>query len=125
VSEESVSSLIGSPPVSGIERRRSQRVMIQMAVTIHLTAPGKASALKAHTLDVNAHGALLLSPQSFPIGGHFTLENNQTRERQLCRVARAPQAAAEGFQVAVEFEKPSPNFWQISFPPPTWKPLEG
>jgi hypothetical protein len=124
VSEESVSSLIGSPPVSGIERRRSQRVMIRMAVTIHLTAPGKATAWKAHTLDVNAHGALLVSPQSFPIGAHFTLENNQTRERQLCRVVRVPQATAEGFQVAVEFEKPAPNFWRISFPPPNWKPLE-
>jgi PilZ domain len=125
VSEESASSLIGSTAVSGIERRRSQRVVIRMAVTIHLTAPGKASALKAHTLDVNAHGALLLSPHSFTIGAHFTLENNQTKERQLCRVARAPQATAEGYQVAVEFEKPSPNFWRISFPPPNWKPLEG
>ena len=108
-----------------IDRRRSQRVVIRIGVTIHLTVPGKDTALRAFTLDVNAHGALLASPMNFPRGSHFVVENNQTRERQLCRVTRAPQTTPAGFHVAVEFEKGSPNFWKISFPPPDWKPVEG
>jgi PilZ domain-containing protein len=106
------------------ERRRSQRVTLRVSVTIHLTAVGKATAIRSFTIDVNVHGALLVSPQSFPAGTHFMLENDRTRERMMCRVVRMPKSMPEGFHIPVEFEKSAPNFWKISFPPPDWKPLE-
>lgn len=107
------------------ERRRSQRVALRVSVTIHLTAVGKATAIRGFTADVNVHGALLVSPRSFTAGTHFMIENDLTRERMLCRVVRMPKSMPDGFHIAVEFEKSAPNFWKISFPPPDWKPLEG
>lgn len=114
----------GHPVLKGEERRRSQRVVLRVAVTIVLTVPGKATTIPASTADVNVHGALLISPQSFPAGTHFLLENNMTKEHILCRVVRMPKSIQDGFHIAVEFDKPAPNFWKISFPPADWKPVE-
>ncbi len=101
----------------GAERRRSQRVFLRVAVTLHLAAPGQQATIRAHTMEVNDHGAMLISPQGFPAGTTLELENDRTRQRQRCRVVRAPREDKEGFQVPVEFEKPALGFWQISFPP--------
>ena len=97
--------------------------MIRIGVTIHINSLGKISTLRAMTVSVNDHGALVISPQQFPAGAHFTVENNNTRERILCRVTRLPQSTSDGFHVPVEFEKPAPNFWRIAFPPRDWKPV--
>lgn len=105
----------------GEDRRRSQRVMIRIAVTLHFTAQGKPIALDAFTANVSDHGALLVSPQNFAAGTRFVLEHKITRERQNCRVTRAPQKIGENFHVPVEFEAAATDFWKIAFPPADWK----
>ena len=106
---------------SGINRRRSRRVMIRIGVILHLTVQGKATALPVFTANVNVHGALLVCPQNFAAGAQLVLEHKMTREKQHCRVTRPSQKAGDDFHVAVEFEKAAPNFWGIAFPPPDWK----
>lgn len=126
VSQHPGATLSKGQPMPRDERRRSQRVMIRISVTIHLMSPGsKASTLRAVTGNVSDHGAMIISSQSFSVGAHFMLENDRTRERILCRVTRTSQSAPDGYQIPVEFEKPAPKFWQIAFPPHDWKPLEG
>lgn len=114
----------GEAPRSGEDRRRSQRVLLRVAVTIHATVQGKPVHVPAFTVSVNDHGALLLCPQMFPAGGKFDLENDRTGEVQPCRVTRPPADTGDGYHVPVEFEKAAPNFWRISFPPPDWRPPE-
>ncbi len=108
----------------GIDRRRTQRVMIRIGVTLYSIIEGKKQHMKVFTSDVNVHGALLLCPQAFALGAKFEMEHNVTREMQVCRVVRPSKAFGGEFLVPVQFEKPAPDFWKISFPPVDWKPFE-
>lgn len=104
------------------DRRRSQRVMIRVGVTLHAPVKGEEeSSIKAYTQDVNAQGAMLISPENFAVNAQLEVEHNGTRERQGCHVTRAARSSPEGFYVPVEFDTPSPGFWQVAFPPVDWK----
>ncbi len=87
----------GPSLLPGDERRRSQRVIIRVPLTLQLSKDGQPFIVSAHTIAVNIHGAMV----------------------------RAPRHSAEGFLTPLEFDKPFPMFWQISFPPSNWKPNDG
>ncbi len=110
--------------ILGEERRRSQRVLLRVRATLHLDVQGKQTSLTVMTLSVNNHGALLVSPRNIPLSSAIILEHGFTRQKVPCRVARPPREMPEGFHVPVEFDPPSPGFWQIEFPPPDWKPSD-
>ena len=103
------------------ERRHSQRVMLRVAVKLHVSIPGKPEVIQVHTANVNDSGALLMCPASFPENTRFTLEHGLSQQRMGCRVTRTPQSVHGGFLVAVEFDSVAPGFWHISFPPTDWK----
>ncbi len=105
------------------ERRRSQRVVIRVPVRLHFTPAKPGKPTTAHTVVVNDHGAMLVCERPFEAETRFELEHAHTGRRMACRVTRAPRRSPEGFLIPVEFAKPSPGFWGISFPPPDWKPL--
>ena len=106
------------------ERRRSQRVIIQIPVTLEMTVAGKKVTVKATTASVNDHGAMLVCTKNFAVESKFELINERTAQKQSCRVTRAAVENPQGFLIPVEFTAITPNFWHISFPPPGWKPLE-
>jgi hypothetical protein len=108
----------------GEERRRSQRVIIMVPVTLELAKEGKVVKVSAHTVAVNIHGAMVICPRTLDSETKIDIVNERTRGRASARVARAPRQSAEGFLIPVEFEKPFPTFWQISFPPSNWKPTD-
>lgn len=103
------------------ERRRSQRVVLRISVKLHVSKDGKTEAIGAFTANVNDHGALLISPESFEPNERLVLEHGRTRERMGCRVTRRSQPGPGGFQVAVEFDRAASGFWHIVFPPTNWK----
>jgi hypothetical protein len=106
------------------ERRRSQRVMIRIPVTLEVTIAGKKTTLSASTASVNDHGAMLLCTRNFSVETKFDLINDRTMQKQSCRVTRAALENPQGYLIPVEFAAPAPGFWHISFPPPGWKGLE-
>jgi len=108
----------------GEDRRRSQRVIIRVPVTLLVTENGKEVKISAHTVAVNVHGAMVVCPRSLDADTAFEVVNERTNERAGSRVTRAPRESSEGFLIPVEFTSPSPNFWQITFPPASWKPTE-
>jgi hypothetical protein len=108
--------------VAGEERRGSQRVLLRVRATIHLAVEGKPVTLEATTLSVNSHGALVLLQKSLPVETRLVLEHGGTKEKVSCRVARPAREMPEGFHIPIEFDSPSPNFWQIRFPPTDWRP---
>ncbi len=110
--------------LTGEERRRSQRVIIRVPVTLHWSVAGKPAKAAATTVSVNDHGAMLLCPQTFAAGGTFELQNDRTQEKQMCRVTRTPVDTAEGYMIPVEFTGAAPDFWRITFPPTNWKPFD-
>ena len=115
---------VGPQVLPGEERRRSQRVMIRIPVVLYVTVAGQKVVVKAATASVNDHGAMLLCSRTFAANAQIEIENERTRQKLLCRVTRTPNESSEGYLVPVEFTAPAPGYWQISFPPTNWKPLE-
>jgi hypothetical protein len=114
----------GTSLLPGEERRRSQRVIIMVPVTLELAKEGKVVKVSAHTVAVNIHGAMVICQRTLDSETKIDIVNERTRGRASARVTRAPRQSAEGFLIPVEFEKPFPTFWQISFPPSNWKPTD-
>jgi len=97
------------------ERRRAQRVLLKMAVVVHI--PGKPNPVKGFTHTVSENGAMLVIPDPLPEGTKITIQNAKTEKTVEARVVRPPQMSHDGALVPVEFLAPSPAFWNIFFPP--------
>ena len=102
-------------PQTAEERRRAQRVLLKMHVIIHI--PGKANPLHGFTHTVSASGAMIVLPEGIPMGTKLSVENPKTQKKVEAHVVRPPQLNADGSLVPVEFTTPSPQFWNIFFPP--------
>jgi hypothetical protein len=114
----------GTSLMAGEERRRSQRVIIRVPVTMEITLSGEKLTVSAHTVAVNIHGAMVLCSRPLDADTKMEIVNERTRERTSARVTRTSRDSAEGYLIPVEFTSPSPTFWQISFPPTNWKPSD-
>jgi hypothetical protein len=102
-------------------RRRSLRVLLSVAVIIRGTTPdGSAFSEETKTLVVNAHGALIHIGTEVKANQRITMTHKSTDETQECRIVHIGPMNAGKAQVGIEFAKPSPKFWRISFPPEDW-----
>ncbi|MGB2664882.1 MAG: PilZ domain-containing protein [Candidatus Acidiferrum sp.] len=102
-------------PQTNEERRRAQRVLLRMPILVHL--PGKANPLHGFTHTVSASGAMIILPEGLSQGTKLSLENPKTQKKVEAHVVRPPQMNPEGSLIPVEFTAPSPQFWNIFFPP--------
>lgn len=120
-----ISDELKSASVSEIapeKRRRSQRVMLRLDVLVRLEIQ-EGSPLQTHafTVTVNAHGGLMESPFRMVAGQRITLINPQSGKEVRCTVVTV-QRSSEGYlATAFEFERQSPQFWAIAFPPLDWE----
>lgn len=114
---------VGPIPVGPeVSRRRSQRVFLSVRVIVRSeNAPQNATfEEETQTMVVNVHGALILLAAKVIKGQKLRMTNRATKAEQLCQVASLGPKSEGKTQVGVEFLKPSPDFWQISFPPEDW-----
>lgn len=102
--------------------RRSQRVILSVAVTVRTEDGPKDASFEeeTRTLVLNMHGALILLAGQVAIGQRLRLTNRATHAEQMCQVASLGPTSGGKTQVGVEFLKPSADFWHISFPPEDW-----
>jgi len=99
-------------------RRRSQRVLLQVAVVIRAETPeGKRMQAQGFTSSVNAHGGLLESPLKVVVNQRITIVNPHTGKEAGGRAVGVERASSELFSVAFEFDRPSPQFWPITLSP--------
>jgi len=103
-------------------RRRSERVMLNMSVMV-LAETEERQQLKeeAKTLVVNAHGGLMKMRSHLHVGQSFLLTNPHTKSEMSCRVVRVEEVGMEFFNIAFEFDRPAPKFWPVTFPPADWE----
>ena len=102
-------------------KRRSQRLFIQVKVVIEGKAANKSSVTEeTHTVVVNAHGALVEMSAQVDQGQIVSMRNVRTGDTADCVVKLVTPAAGRKFSTALEFTKPSPGFWRVSFPPEDW-----
>jgi hypothetical protein len=103
-------------------RRRSERVMLQIPVTVLAETRDRIQVQEnTHTLVVNAHGGLIKLKMDLLAGQPIILLNPQTGIEESSHVVRIEQPSPDYFAVAFEFERPSPKFWPVVFPPTDWE----
>lgn len=102
-----------------VSRRRSQRVFLAVRVIVR-SEENAGFEEETQTMVVNVHGALVLLAAKVIKGQKLRLTHRATKVEQVCRVASLGPKSDGKTQVGVEFLKPSPDFWQISFPPEDW-----
>ena len=117
------SQLPGGPETS---RRRSQRVILTMPIIVRTEGAPRETSFEedTHTLIVNLHGALILLAGKVIKGQKLHMKNRATQVEQLCQVASLGSKSEGKTQVGVEFLNPSPDFWNISFPPEDWAAMD-
>jgi hypothetical protein len=104
-----------------IDKRRSERVMLQMRITVIAEdVEHKPRQEEALTLIVNAHGGLLKMKMDVHVGQPMRLVNPHNKVQQTCRVVRIDDTSSEFFSVAFEFDQANPKFWPVVFPPADW-----
>ena len=110
-------------PSDGANRRRSERVMLQILVKVitHTAERVQVQEGTHYALVVNAHGGLLKLKLELMQGQPILLVNPQTGMKQGCRVVRIDQPSPDYFAVAFEFDQPAPKFWPVTFPPKDWE----
>jgi hypothetical protein len=106
------------------ERRRSERVFLQVGVFVQgVTPDGRAFREKTRTLAVNVHGALIHLAEDVRPEDEVILTHALSGEQQSCRVVYTQPVHGNIRAVGIEFRNPAPKFWQIAFPPSDWKPF--
>lgn len=90
--------------------------MLQVAVVIRAETPeGKRMQAQGFTSAVNAHGGLVESPLKVVANQRITIVNPHTGTEVGGRTVHVERASSELFLVAFEFDRPSPQFWPITF----------
>lgn len=101
-------------------QRRSQRVLMKISVVVLAQAEQQPISEETRTVTVSAHGAMIILKANVSVGQLLTLRNSSTGEEVLCRVAYVNPHLGEKKEVGIDFMKPCPKFWRISFPPADW-----
>jgi hypothetical protein len=113
-----------NPSTGGTEsnRRRSQRVILSVAVLVRTDVDARKDAFEeaTKTLLVNAHGALIVLAHKVEKGQKLLITNSATRVEHACRVAHLGAPSGDKTQIGIEFTSPFPDFWRIAFPPEDW-----
>ncbi len=112
----------GTPSNAG-PKRRSQRVLMQVAVRVRGTdAKGQPFEEETATLAINAHGALILLQSRVTSGSKVLMRHNGTQQEQECGVAFLGPVRSGKAEVGLEFSVACPTFWRVTFPPEDWSP---
>jgi hypothetical protein len=111
-------------------RRRSQRVFFNVRVVARFHLLQREWIVEGESTVVNAHGGTIqLSVAPMAPGDILTLTNLDTAHSESCRVIRIEALTNHGsngekspgaFEVSIAFDRPSPNFWALPFPPTDW-----
>lgn len=110
-----------SKPVKPASVRRSQRLLLTVRVVVSgKQLSGLSFTEEAVTQVVNAHGALILMKQLVSVGDRLVLKNVKTKEEVDCSVVGIGEGQDHNCVVGVEFDRRSPRFWRVAFPPDDW-----
>src|SRR4051812_35923828 len=108
------------PPAAseGRAKRRSSRVTIQVPVeVISKDSKNAAHMEETQTVIVSAHGCAITLNQGVLAGDKVVVIHKLSREEMVCRVVACRQGKGGSWDAGLEFQRPSPMFWHIAFPP--------
>jgi hypothetical protein len=100
------------------DRRRSRRWTLDISVYVYGHGPEtEPFHEEAHTLNVNANGALLLLSVPVHKGQALLLTNQLTQQDQDCRVIFLGTQHSRTVETGVAFPEANPDFWKRHSPP--------
>jgi hypothetical protein len=98
---------------AGIEGRRSERILLKVPIAV--SCDGE-DPVRAHTLVVNGHGALILAPRLFREDALLRVVNQETGQSALCRVACCCGEDLPGlFKLGIEILGVAAHFWGSAY----------
>src|SRR5580704_8709018 len=107
---------------TGIPVRRSRRMFLSVRILARWKqAGGKTFVEQTETVDVSAHGALILLETPVEAGQNLHLLHKINQEEVEAQVVYLGAEEAGKVQVGVQFTEPSPHFWRVAFPPDDWR----
>jgi hypothetical protein len=96
-------------PSLGVQGRRSDRVLRKVAIAVWCDGAGP---MRAHTVVVNGHGALILAPQPFRAEALLRVVNQESGRTALCRVAWSGGEDLPGlYKIGIEILGEGAGFW--------------
>jgi hypothetical protein len=96
-----------------MEGRRSARILLKVPIAV--CCDGE-EPVRAHTLVVNGHGALILVPRLFRAEALLRVVNQETGQSALCRVACCCGEELPGlFKVGIEILGLAAHFWGAAY----------
>src|SRR5690242_9752190 len=96
------------------DRRKSRRWALDISVYVYGHGPGEEPFHEeAHTLKVNANGALLLLSVPVYKGQRLLLTNQYTGQEQDCRVVFLGTQYTRTVETGIAFPRTNPGFWQL------------
>ena len=116
------SKAVAEPAAAGVgeipDRRRSRRWALDVSVYVYGYGPEKEPFHEeAHTLNVNANGALLLLSVPVQEGQILLLTNQLTQREQDCRVVFMGTKHSRTVEAGVAFPQTNLDFWQTHSAP--------
>jgi hypothetical protein len=96
--------------------------MLSLPVTVSGKSAQGQFTEDTHTTVINAHGALVGLKAKIVTGQPVRLERAKSPGDQECHVMWVGPTADGKTQYGLEFTKPAPKFWGVSFPPADWSP---
>lgn len=104
--------------VEARDRRRSRRSVLDVSVYVYGHGPEKEPFHEeAHTLNVNANGALLLLSVPVRKGQQLLLTNLLTDREQDCQVVFLGTKRSRTIEAGVAFSHANPDFWKTHTTP--------
>jgi hypothetical protein len=96
------------------DRRRSRRSSMDIPVYVYGYGPNQEPFHEeAHTLQVNANGALLLLSVPVRDGQELLLTNTFTQQEQDCRIVFLGTRHSRTIEAGIAFPETNPHFWQV------------
>lgn len=100
------------------DRRRSRRWVFDVSVYVYgYDSEKEPFHEEAHTLNVNATGALLLLSVPVRKGQKLLLTNRMTQQEQDCRVIFLGTKRTRTVEAGIAFPEANPDFWELPVPP--------
>lgn len=109
--------------LDAVRTPRSQRVVIDIPVRIHLNREGTTPVEEiTKTMLVNVRGALIKLSIIVLVGETIRMVNLRSNVEIKCTVVNsriAPEDKGRA-HVGIVFDDPTPLYWGLSFPPQDW-----
>ena len=95
--------------------RLGARVNSRASIVIRWVENGRPATVEARTIDISTSGCFAVASQPILVGQRVRLTNLANGNECDARVVRHGQQTASSWELAIQLEKPSNDFWGLDF----------